>query len=284
MRETARPFELRSIVRGWRQAGERVALVPTMGNLHAGHRALIREATRRAERVVVSIFVNPLQFDRPDDLAAYPRTLEADRDILVSHDVDLLFKPTVETLYPDGLTLATRVSVPGIGDILEGEYRPGHFAGVATVVCKLFNLVQPDEAIFGEKDYQQLLLVRRMTADLAIPVQIQGVPIVREPDGLALSSRNGNLDAASRRRAPLLQQCLGKVESGVRQGKASYERIERAAVEALTKAGFRPEYVAIRRVQDLAVPDEGDQALVVLAAAWLDEVRLIDCRQFRLTP
>ncbi|AOV16587.1 pantoate--beta-alanine ligase [Acidihalobacter aeolianus] len=276
MRETGRPLELHSIIRGWRLQGERVALVPTMGHLHDGHRALIREARQRADRVVVSIFVNPLQFDRPDDLAAYPRTLDADRGVLVRDGVDLLFTPDADTLYPQGLEQATRVSVPGIGDILEGEYRPGHFTGVATVVCKLFNLVQPDEAVFGEKDYQQLLLVRRMASDLDIPVRIHGVPVVRDEDGLALSSRNSRLDEASRRRAPMLHQCLGKAEELLRQGAAAFDKIERAATDALAKAGFRVEYLVIRRAEDLAPAERGERNLVLLAAAWIGGVRLID--------
>ncbi|AOU98546.1 pantoate--beta-alanine ligase [Acidihalobacter yilgarnensis] len=276
MRETGRPLELRSIVRGWRLQGERVALVPTMGNLHDGHRALIREARQRADRVVVSIFVNPLQFDRPEDLNSYPRTLEADRAILVRDGVDLLFSPDAETLYPGGLALATRVSVPGLGDILEGERRPGHFTGVATIVCKLFNLVQPDEAVFGEKDYQQLLLVRRMAADLDIPVRIHGVPVVRAEDGLALSSRNARLDEEARRRGAILYQSLGRAETLLRRGGA-IETIERAATDALNRAGFKVEYVAIRHAEDLSSGSAGAAPLVILAAAWLGGVRLIDC-------
>lgn len=276
MRETGRPLELRSIVRGWRLQGERVALVPTMGNLHDGHRALIREARQRADRVVVSIFVNPLQFDRPEDLSSYPRTLEADRAILVRDGVDLLFSPDAETLYPGGLALATRVSVPGLGDILEGERRPGHFTGVATVVCKLFNLVQPDEAVFGEKDYQQLLLVRRMATDLDIPVRIHGVPVVRAEDGLALSSRNARLDEEARRRAAILYQGLGRAEALLRRGGA-IETIERAATDALNRAGFKVEYVVIRHAEDLSSSSAGAAPLVILAAAWLGGVRLIDC-------
>ncbi|MEJ2655550.1 MAG: pantoate--beta-alanine ligase, partial [Acidihalobacter sp.] len=161
MRETQRDFELRTIVRGWRSQGERIALVPTMGNLHEGHLSLVDEAKRRADRVVVSVFVNPLQFDRPDDLDAYPRTLDADRRALEQRGVHLLFTPEVDLLYPRGMEAASKVSVPGLGEMLEGAARPGHFTGVATVVCKLLNLVQPDDAVFGEKDYQQLLLVRR---------------------------------------------------------------------------------------------------------------------------
>lgn len=281
MRETARLPELRSIVHGWRSQGERVALVPTMGHLHEGHGALIREARRRADRVVVSLFVNPLQFDRPDDLAAYPRSLEADREVLVHEDVDLLFSPETETLYPQGLEQATRVSVPGLGDILEGAQRPGHFTGVATVVCKLFNLVQPDEAFFGEKDFQQLLLVRRLVADLYLPVDIHGVPVVRAANGLALSSRNSRLDATARSRAPLLFQCLQRVEELLNQGRVDFEKIEHSAIAALEKAGFNAEYVVIRRADNLAAPAEGDPDLVILAAAWLGGVRLIDAHPVR---
>lgn len=276
MRETARPPELRSIVLGWHQQRERVALVPTMGHLHEGHAALIREARRRTDRVVVSLFVNPLQFDRPDDLAAYPRSLEADRELLVREAVDLLFVPEPETLYPHGLEQTTRISVPGLGDILEGTHRPGHFTGVATVVCKLFHLVQPDEALFGQKDYQQLLLVRRMVDDLNMPVDIHGVPVVRAADGLALSSRNSRLASTVRPRAALLFQCLRRVEALLNEGNKTFEEIEQRATAALEKAGFTVEYVVIRRADDLAPPTEGDQELVILAAAWLGGVRLID--------
>lgn len=276
MRETARLLELRSLVQGWRQRNERIALVPTMGNLHEGHRALIREARQRSDRVVVSVFVNPLQFDKPEDLKRYPRTLEADRDILVRDNVDLLFSPGVESIYPQGLNLSTRVQVPKLDDILEGSYRPGHFEGVATIVCKLFNLVQPDDAVFGEKDYQQLLILRRMVTDLDIPVRIHSVPVAREADGLALSSRNGHLHEHDRRRAAALYKALKCAEDLLKQGK-SVNSIERAGTDALERAGFKVDYLTIRRADDLGNVQVNDTALVVLVAAWLGNVRLIDC-------
>ncbi len=276
MRETQRDFELRTIVRGWRSQGERIALVPTMGNLHEGHLSLVDEARRRADRVVVSIFVNPLQFDRPDDLAGYPRTLDADRRALESRGAHLLFTPEVGLLYPRGIEAVTTVSVPGLSALLEGAARPGHFTGVATVVCKLLNLVQPDDAVFGEKDYQQLLLVRRMVEDLHLPVRIHGVPVVRADSGLALSSRNSRLSEEECAHAARLYAALGTAANLLAEG-APNEAVETAAAERLGQQGFRVDYVAVRRAADLETPDADDEDLVILAAAWLGEVRLIDC-------
>ncbi|APZ44510.1 pantoate--beta-alanine ligase [Acidihalobacter ferrooxydans] len=264
------------IVRGWRSQGERIAFVPTMGNLHEGHLTLIDEAKRRADRVVVSIFVNPLQFDRPDDLAAYPRTLDADRRALEIRGAHLLFTPDETLPYPRGMETATRINVPELGEQLEGAARPGHYTGVATVVCKLLNLVQPDDAIFGEKDYQQLLLVRRMVADLNLPVQVHGVPVARTGNGLALSSRNSRLSDADRERAPHLHEALDTAGHLLTQG-APASVVEAAAGERLHQAGFRVDYVAVRSASDLSEPDTNDTDLVILAAAWLGNVRLIDC-------
>lgn len=283
MRETRRDFELRTIIRGWRSQGERIALVPTMGNLHEGHLALVDEAKRRADRVVVSIYVNPLQFDRQDDLANYPRTLDADRRALESRGVHLLFLPDTELLYPFGLGQSTRVEVPELGEMLEGAARPGHFMGVATVVCKLFNLVQPDDAVFGEKDYQQLILIQRLVADLHLPVRIHGVPVVREADGLACSSRNSRLGAAERARAPVLYKVLLKAAKLLEES-APPAAVEAAASERLERQGFRVDYVTVRRAADLAAPDEQDEDLVILAAAWLGDVRLIDCLRLQRFP
>jgi pantoate--beta-alanine ligase len=246
-----------------------------MGNLHDGHLALVRRATRLAERVVVSIFVNPLQFDRPEDLAAYPRSLEADLARLTGEGVDLVFAPGVETLYPAG-SACTRVEVPGLSAILEGASRPGHFSGVATVVTKLLNLVQPHVAIFGEKDYQQLLLIRRLVADLDFEVEVIGVPTVREPDGLALSSRNGLLSAEERGRAPALHRALRLLAEGAARG-GDPVALEREGRALLEQHGLRPDYLTLRRAQDLgpaAGPDTA--ALIALGAAWLGQVRLID--------
>jgi len=266
---------LRLQVAAWRRAGERIALVPTMGNLHPGHLELARQARGRAQRVVVSIFVNPLQFGPNEDFSTYPRTLEADCRGLEGEGADLLFAPGVDEVYPNGQAGQTRVEVPEISDILCGTSRPGHFVGVATVVCKLFNMVQPDLALFGEKDFQQLLVVRRMTADLCLPVQIVGVPTVREPDGLAMSSRNGYLSAEERARAPALYQALRMAAQALRQGTTSAQ-VETRAWAALEREGLRPDYVSVRRALDLSVPGPGEQPLVILAAAHLGRTRLID--------
>jgi pantoate--beta-alanine ligase len=275
------PEDLRGQVRAWRAAGERVAFVPTMGNLHAGHLTLIAEARARAPRVVASIFVNPMQFGPAEDLDAYPRTMERDRELLEAAGCDLLFAPGVATLYPRGSEAQTRVEVPGLSDVLCGESRPGHFRGVATVVCKLFNLVQPDVALFGEKDFQQLLVIRRMVEDLAMPVEIVGVPTLREPDGLAMSSRNGYLSAAERALAPALRRVLTTAQRALLEG-APVASVERDAVAALREAGLAPDYVQVRTADDLRPAMESDRDLVVLAAAYLGRARLID--NLRISP
>jgi len=267
--------DLRARVAEWRGRGESVAFAPTMGNLHAGHLALVSEARRRAQRVVVSIFVNPLQFGPQEDLAAYPRTLDQDKSLLAEAHCDLLFTPTAETMYPHGQATQTRVLVPGLSDILCGASRPGHFVGVATVVCKLLNMVQPHLALFGEKDYQQLLVIRRLVEDLAVPVEILGIPTVRESDGLAMSSRNGYLSAQERRQAPALHRALAAAADALRSGQA-IPHVELAATQALAESGLRPDYLSVRRSDDLAEPGEGDRELVILAAAYLGRARLID--------
>ena len=266
---------LRERVAAWRRAGERVGFVPTMGNLHAGHLALVTEARRLAERVVVSIFVNPLQFGPQEDFAAYPRTLARDQELLARVGTDLLFAPTVAAVYPRGQAEQTRVEVPGISDILCGASRPGHFVGVATVVCKLFNMVQPDLAVFGEKDFQQLQVIRLMTLDLSLPVAVHGLATVREADGLAMSSRNGYLTAEERARAPALYQTLRRCAERLRQGQ-DIATVEGQAGEEIAAAGFGPDYFSVRRAADLALPQAGDRELVVLAAARLGRARLID--------
>lgn len=267
--------DLRAQVAGWRAGGERVAFVPTMGNLHAGHLTLVREARTRATRVVASIFVNPLQFGPGEDLDAYPRTLDADSRQLAEVGCDLLFAPSAQVVYPRGQIGQTRVEVPGLSDILCGASRPGHFIGVATVVCKLFNMVQPDVALFGEKDFQQLLVIRRLVEDLAMAVEIVGVPTVREADGLAMSSRNGYLSPAEREQAPALYRALTSAAQALREGRA-IDEVEQAALSRLAAAGLRPDYVTVRVAGDLtpATPDDID--LVVLAAAHLGRARLID--------
>lgn len=267
--------QLRQQVRAWRAAGERIALVPTMGNLHAGHMALVRAARSGARRVVVSLFVNPLQFGPREDLDTYPRTLEEDRARLHDAGVDLLFAPAAEAIYPRGLDEQTRIEVPGLSTILCGASRPGHFIGVATIVCKLFNMVQPDLAYFGEKDFQQLLVIGRMTEDLSLPVEIIGVPTVREDDGLAMSSRNGYLKPADRALAPALYRSLERAAALLREGRASAE-VEQAGLATLKAAGFKADYFSVRRIEDLAEPTRQDRDLIVLAAAYLGGTRLID--------
>ncbi|HDP89788.1 MAG TPA: pantoate--beta-alanine ligase [Thioalkalivibrio sp.] len=282
MRRAATIAGLREAVDAWRRQGMRVALVPTMGNLHAGHLALVARARELADRVVVSVFVNPLQFDRPDDLAAYPRTLEQDAAALDAVGADLLFAPAEREVYPAGGSL-TRIEVEGVTAVLEGAARPGHFTGVATVVAKLFNMAQPDVAVFGEKDWQQLLVIRRLVADLDFPVVIEGLPTVREADGLALSSRNGYLAPEERQRAPRLYATLVQLVEALRAGEDDIPRLEAQAGEALEKAGFRPDYISVRRAADLALPGPADRELIVLAAAWLGRARLIDNLPFELS-
>lgn len=266
---------LRAQVKTWRSAGEVIAFVPTMGNLHAGHLALVKRAQELGGKVVVSIFVNPAQFDRESDLAAYPRTLAEDCRQLEEAGTDMVFTPTPQIMYPGG-GLSTRVEVPGISTLLEGASRPGHFTGVSTVVCKLFNLVQPDVAVFGEKDFQQLMLIRQMVNDLDMNVRIEGVPTIREPDGLAMSSRNGYLTAEERQRASALYLTLSEVVDALHKGRQDYASLQSGALQQLQERGFRPDYIEIRRKRDLLLPEAGDKDLVVLAAAWLGRARLID--------
>jgi len=268
--------ELRSRVARWRQRGERVAFVPTMGNLHEGHLQLVREARKVAPRVVASIFVNPLQFGPDEDLDNYPRTLDADRKKLAAEDTDLLFTPDVATMYPRGVGHGTVVEVPDVSEGLCGDFRPGHFTGVATVVARLFNLVQPDVALFGEKDYQQLAVIRRMVDDLGWPIEIRGVATVREADGLAMSSRNQYLGVEERRIAPALYQTLCEVAQGVKAQQTRYRALEKTAMDALAAAGFNPEYVEIRHADSLQPVDLGELNCVVLGAARLGAARLID--------
>jgi pantoate--beta-alanine ligase len=260
----------------WRAAGDSIAFVPTMGNLHAGHLHLVDTAKTRATRVIVSIFVNPTQFGPGEDLAAYPRTPEQDIERLRDHQADLLYLPDAADVYPDDGQPATFVEVPGLSEQLCGKFRPGHFRGVATVVCKLLNRVRPDLALFGEKDFQQLAIIRKMVRDLDMPVTIVGIPTVREPSGLAMSSRNAYLNPEEKERASLIFRTLNRAAESVRQGERDYPRIEREAAEALEAGGFAVDYVSIRRQQDLAAPSAEDDALVILAAAHLGRTRLID--------
>jgi pantoate--beta-alanine ligase len=272
--------KLRSAVVEWRKDAESIALVPTMGNLHAGHIALVNRARQIADHTIVSIFVNPMQFAKGEDFDTYPRTPDADLLKLSEAGVDLVFIPHAAELYADGMELATRVEVPALDNILCGAFRPGHFTGVATIVAKLFNLTQPDIAIFGDKDFQQLQLIRRMVEDLCMPVDIVAVPTVRERDGLALSSRNSYLSAAERKKAPVLFKTLKKAADEIRRGNRKFPALELQSTEALAGEGFRPEYFSIRRADDLSLPAGGNANvnadLVILAAAWLGRTRLID--------
>lgn len=268
--------DVRAQVQAWHRAGERVAFVPTMGNLHAGHLALVARARELAERVVVSIFVNPLQFGEGEDLEAYPRTPEEDRQQLQAAGADLLFMPSEQEIYPGGREGVTFVEVPGISGLLCGASRPGHFRGVATVVCKLFNIVQPDVACFGQKDFQQLAVLRRMVSELNMPLEVVGVPTVREVDGLAMSSRNGYLNAAERKIAPRLYQTLQALAERVQRGERDYPALEASGRQMLQQGGLQPDYLVLRRASDL-LPPQGDEAsLVLLAAAYLGRARLID--------
>ncbi len=267
--------DLRHEIASVRRAGKRIAFVPTMGNLHAGHLRLIVRARELAEAVVASIYVNPLQFGPKEDLAAYPRTPVEDQAALACEGVNLLFMPTDREMYPRGPEVMTKVEAPLLGDMLCGAFRPGHFRGVATVVNRLFNLVQPDVAVFGKKDYQQLLVIRMMVSDLGMPVEIEGVDTLREPDGLAMSSRNNYLSREEREQAPKLYAALTAARDRLMAG-SSVAETERLVVEELNAAAFRPDYVSVRRQQDLATPAAADRYLVVLAAAWLGRTRLID--------
>lgn len=269
--------ELRATVAAWRRAGQRIGFVPTMGNLHAGHLSLMTQCGGLADKVVSSVFVNPLQFAPGEDYDSYPRTLDADSALLAETGVQLLFAPTAGDIYPQREQgEPTRIHVPALESELCGVSRPTFFSGVATVVNLLFNLVQPDIAVFGEKDYQQLLVLQRMVADLHMPVQVVGGPIVREPDGLAMSSRNGYLSEAERQQAPALHQSLQQAAAAIRGGNHDYAAIEAQARQRLQDAGLRPDYVSVRRAADLQIPAAGEPQLRLLAAAWLGKARLID--------
>ena len=267
---------LRQQIRRLRMEGKRVALVPTMGNLHDGHMKLVDEAKARADVVVVSIFVNPMQFDRPEDLARYPRTLQEDCEKLNKRKVDLVFAPSVKEIYPNGTETHTYVDVPGLSTMLEGASRPGHFRGVSTIVSKLFNLVQPDIACFGEKDFQQLALIRKMVADMGFDIEIIGVPIMRAKDGLALSSRNGYLTAEQRKIAPGLYKVLSSIADKLQAGERDLDEIIAIAGQELNEKGFRADDIQIRDADTLLEVSENSKRAVILVAAWLGDARLID--------
>lgn len=266
---------LRVVMRGYRSNAETTAFVPTLGNLHDGHLSLVRKAKDVADRVIVSIFLNPTQFDKPEDLVAYPKTLENDLALLKRENVDLVFLPTAKEMYPEGGT--TRVEVGGVSEILEGDSRPGHFSGVATVVAKLFNLVQPDISVFGKKDFQQLMLIQRMVADLDFGIEIIEAPTAREESGLAMSSRNNYLTSEQREIiAPNLYKEMQIIKGAIQQGEREYIALQKTATTNLEKHGFKPDYIEIRSANDLSVAKVDDKNLVVLASAWLGKARLID--------
>jgi pantoate--beta-alanine ligase len=276
MEVVTRCATVRERVRAWHAAGKKVALVPTMGNLHKGHLSLVAEAQERADHVIVSVFVNPLQFGPSEDFDRYPRTLEADRELLAKVDTDILFAPPVQEMYPLGHQHSAVIDVPEFADILEGAVRPGHFLGVATVVAKLLNVVGPDLAMFGEKDFQQLLVIRRMVSDLFMPIEIVGLPIMRDHDGLALSSRNRYLSPEDRARAPALYAVLKQTKQKIESGARDYAALEKQGSDALAAKGFAPDYLAIRRAIDLGPPDGRVRDLVILVAARLPSTRLLD--------
>jgi pantoate--beta-alanine ligase len=271
---------VRERVRRWQRAGERVAFVPTMGNLHAGHISLIEVARKRGDRFIASIFVNPMQFGPNEDYAQYPRTPQKDESMLAEAGCDLMFMPDVAEIYPAGLEHSTRVTVPELSGLLDGEFRPGHFDGVSTVVAKLFNIVMPDMAVFGEKDFQQLAIIRRMVSDLCVPIEIIGAPTVREGDGLAMSSRNQYLTAEERKVAPRLYAALTRAVKRLAAGERDFASIEKVELEALGRAGFRPDYFTVRDAKTLLPPGADSRDLVVLVAARLGKARLIDNLQF----
>jgi pantoate--beta-alanine ligase len=268
--------ELRAAVARARSEGKRIALVPTMGNLHSGHVALVTKAAQRADFVIASIFVNPLQFGPNEDLASYPRTLAADQEKLLQAGCHLLFTPSVDEMYPHGMADQTIVRVPVVSEGLCGGSRPGHFDGVSTVVSKLFNMVQPDLAVFGQKDFQQLAVVSALVRDLNMPIQIIGEPTVRAADGLALSSRNGYLSEAQRAAAPALYRIINVIADAVRNGEQGLEQLLVTGKQDLEAAGFRPDYLEIRHAVTLRPATPEDHDLVVLGAAWLGSTRLID--------
>ena len=268
--------ELRSAVAAWRRAGESVALVPTMGNLHDGHMSLVSLAAAHAERIVVSVFVNPTQFGPNEDFDSYPRTLDQDSRKLAEVGVDLLFVPSVREVYPRDVSLSTIVSVPEITDQLCGAHRPGHFDGVTSVVCRLFNICSPDVAVFGQKDYQQLVVLRQMVADLHLPVTLIAAPTARSRNGLALSSRNGGLSEEDRQTASAIFETLEFIASELRRGRRDFVTLQAEAIELISASGLEPDYVEIRTADTLRAPAADSARLVVLIAARIGGVRLID--------
>lgn len=275
---------IRDLIIKSKKEGQKVAFVPTMGNLHEGHLTLVKKAREQADFIVVSIFVNPMQFERSDDLNSYPRTLDEDLEKLAAEGVNAVFTPTPDTIYPEGVDSHTMVEVPVLSSILEGASRPGHFRGVATVVSKLFNIVQPDIAFFGEKDFQQLAVIRKMTHDMALNIEVIGIPTVREMDGLAMSSRNGLLTIDERQRAPVLARTMRWVSSAVRGGRHDYASVIEDATDQLRAAGLQSDEIFIRDARTLMAIDENTTQIVILMSAFLGKVRLIDNQVVDLSP
>ncbi|AZG74601.1 pantoate--beta-alanine ligase [Shewanella livingstonensis] len=272
---TAAISTIREHVSAWRRKGETVAFVPTMGNLHQGHVTLVNEAKKRTDHVVVSIFVNPMQFSVNEDLDGYPRTLTQDSDKLMAAGAEILFTPTAEIIYPKGFSQQTFVEVPDIGDELCGASRPGHFRGVATIVTKLFNIVQPDIALFGRKDFQQLMIIKTMVEDLSMPIEVIGIETIREKSGLAMSSRNGYLTTDEKHSAATLKQALDNIVDAIQNNQPTQQAIA-TAEQSLINAGFTPDYLEVRNANTLRQATAADTALVVIAAAYLGKARLID--------
>lgn len=284
MKVFAHTAALRTAIAAEKRAGKRIAFVPTMGNLHEGHIQLVHRAHKEADIVVVSIFVNPLQFGANEDLDKYPRTLAADKEKLFAAGANYLFTPTVDEMYPNGMESQVKVTVPGLSDTLCGSSRPGHFGGVATVVTKLFQIVQPDVAVFGEKDFQQLAIIRKLACDLCMPIAILGESTARATDGLALSSRNGYLSEAERQIAPTLHEVLQECREAIACGFDSYSDLEHHATETLRAAGFKPDYFSVRDAYTLGPATLDTEKLVILAAAYLGRTRLIDNVTLNLNP
>jgi pantoate--beta-alanine ligase len=274
--------DLREIRRTWQSHKEVIAFVPTMGNLHEGHLKLVREAKKSSTKVVVSIFVNPLQFGPEEDLAAYPRTIENDSVALEALGVDLLFIPKAEDIYSRGLEQQTFVEVPGLSYMICGASRPGHFRGVATIVCKLFNMVQPNQAFFGEKDFQQLQVIKAMVTDLSMNLSIFGVPTERESDGLAMSSRNQYLTVEQRKIAPTLYNTMSAMAHAISEGRRDFSMLIAEAKQTLSEAGLKPDYIEVRASNTLLQPGHEDNDIVILGAAFLGKTRLIDNIQLRI--
>ncbi|HEY3698443.1 MAG TPA: pantoate--beta-alanine ligase [Spongiibacteraceae bacterium] len=284
MKIFAKTTQLRTAIAAEKHAGKRIAFVPTMGNLHDGHLQLVRRAQKEGDIVVVSIFVNPLQFGPSEDLDNYPRTLAADKEKLFAEGVQYLFIPGVEEMYPNGLDAQVKVSVPELSETLCGSRRPGHFTGVATVVTKLFQIVQPDIAVFGEKDFQQLTIIRKLTSDLCMPITIIGMQTARATDGLALSSRNGYLNADERQLAPALHHVLQECREAIAGGFDSYAYLEQHAMDTLRNAGFKPDYFSVRDAYTLGAVTLETEKVVILVAAYLGRTRLIDNVTLNLNP